>query len=142
MSDLDKEPHIDYGPRSLTGRPSTYESIQTAAKELGVDTRGMSQRQAEAAVQHKRDVESDMAKFVNKVLDARQAASPPISSSQGNPEPTSSRTQTHPNPLLASKDQAPPPASSIPLDTLKFFAVHNGVPGYVTLAVISGFTQV
>ena len=51
-------------------------SALAEAQSLGIDTSGMSTREAIAATKETRAAQSDMADFINKVLDSRPAAAP------------------------------------------------------------------
>ena len=51
-------------------------SALAEAQSLGIDTSGMSTREAMGAIKETRAAQSDMADFINKVLDSRPAAAP------------------------------------------------------------------
>lgn len=51
-------------------------SALAEAQSLGIDTSGMSTREAMGAIKETRAAQSDMADFINKVLDSRPAAVP------------------------------------------------------------------
>lgn len=62
----------DYEKTTATKRGSALAEAQS----LGIDTSGMSTREAIAATKETRAAQSDMADFINKVLDSRPAAAP------------------------------------------------------------------
>lgn len=49
-------------------------SALAEAQSLGIDTSGMSTREAKSAIKDTREAQSEMADFINKVLDARPPA--------------------------------------------------------------------
>lgn len=62
----------DYEKTNATKRGSALAEAQS----LGIDTSGMSTREAMGAIKETRAAQSDMADFINKVLDSRPAAAP------------------------------------------------------------------
>ena len=75
----------DYEKTTATKRGSALAEAQS----LGIDTSGMSTREAIAATKETRAAQSDMADFINKVLDSRPAAAP-----AGDVAPAATTTRT------------------------------------------------
>jgi hypothetical protein len=74
--------------------PTQRKSTLAEAQSLGIDTSGMSTREAKAAIKDTREAQSDMADFINKVLDARlpvaaEAVAPAVAKTRTVEDPAS-----------------------------------------------------
>lgn len=111
------------------------QAAREAAKEYGIDIKGMSTREIKAAVSEadaaQKQLEGDMAKFIEKSLNNFIAKKGGDVAPMDNPASVTNRlTETQPLSFLSSSGPASKQKSYLPI---KFYCFYDGEAGYLDL---------
>jgi hypothetical protein len=115
--------------------PIKRQEAKQAAKEYGIDTKGMSTREIKAAVSEaeasQKQLEDDMSKFIEKTLNNFTAKKGGDVAPMDNPASVTNRlTETQPLPFSSSGGPASRRPSS---SSIKFYCYYDGEAGYLDL---------
>jgi len=122
--------------------PSKRQEAKEAAKEYGIDTRGMSTKEINSYVSEARSAEEkiqeDMLKFVEKSLDSfTSKKNESLSPNSSPPTVTSRFTEDKATPLVSVLTPSGRPSKSG--EPINFYCIKNNVAGYIKVATLSAF---
>lgn len=116
--------------------PTQRQAAQQAAKEMGIDTEGLSPREVKAAVSEKKAVQKELSDFIKETIKDLSKNGPPVASGGGPPTVTSRKTEDRPSRLSQSQHKGSPKTEL----SLDFYCFYNGKYGYISL-LNRGFSE-
>lgn len=109
---------------------------QDEAKSLGMDVKGMSTRDIKEAVKERKEADTEMAKFINKVLDSRN---PDKGAAPADAKVVQNRTPEDKVGLERKNKRGGGGEDGGNGTPVEFYCYKDGQYGYVTLSAIAGF---
>jgi hypothetical protein len=138
-SKLGAEPSVQRESTGSRGTPLKTDGAPTqrqVAKDMGIDTKGLSTREVKEAVSEKKDAQQELANFIKETIKDLPKNSLPAAAGGGSPTVTSRKTEDRPSRLPQSQHKDSPKTE---LGT-DFYCYYNGKRGTISL-LNRGFSE-